>query len=79
MTVQFFYAGQERKLVPGAEHTSCTVEVMSLHKEVDVAVIDEIQVTRKKDALIAYGIKTFMSDVQYPLVRGLLDCFVCLV
>ena len=31
-------------MVPGAQHTSCTVEMASLSQEVDVAVIDEIQV-----------------------------------
>lgn len=37
-------AGQERKLVPGAMHTSCTIEMANLGRRVDVAVIDEIQV-----------------------------------
>lgn len=35
--------GQEKKLVPGAEHTACTVEMIHLQKQVDVAVLDEIQ------------------------------------
>lgn len=35
--------GQERREVPGARHTACTVEMMNLEKLVDVAVIDEIQ------------------------------------
>jgi len=35
--------GQERRMVPGAEHTACTVEMVGLNKRVDVAVIDEIQ------------------------------------
>jgi hypothetical protein len=29
--------------VPGAEHTSCTVEMVAMQRRVDVAVIDEIQ------------------------------------
>jgi hypothetical protein len=37
-------AGQERKEVPFAEHTACTIEMTNLNKRVDVAVIDEIQV-----------------------------------
>lgn len=35
--------GQERREVPGARHTACTVEMMNLERLVDVAVIDEIQ------------------------------------
>ncbi|KAK9853646.1 hypothetical protein WJX84_009241 [Apatococcus fuscideae] len=35
--------GQERKLVPGSSHSSCTVEMANLNKPVDVAIIDEIQ------------------------------------
>ena len=38
-------AGQERKLVPGSAHSSCTVEMANLNRPVDVAVIDEIQVS----------------------------------
>jgi ATP-dependent RNA helicase SUPV3L1/SUV3 len=29
--------------VPGAEHTACTVEMVSMSRRVDAAVIDEIQ------------------------------------
>ena len=35
--------GEERVLVPGAKHTASTVEMMNPGKEVDVAIIDEIQ------------------------------------
>lgn len=35
--------GQERREVPGAQHTACTVEMASTTQSVDVAVIDEIQ------------------------------------
>jgi len=35
--------GQEKQIVPGAEHISCTIEMLSTTKHVDVAVIDEIQ------------------------------------
>lgn len=34
--------------MPGAEHTSCTIETASTQKRVDVAVIDEIQVCISK-------------------------------
>ncbi len=36
-------AGQERREVPGAAHTACTVEMVNMQRRVDVAVIDEIQ------------------------------------
>lgn len=35
--------GEERTLIPGAQHTASTVEMMHAGREVDVAVIDEIQ------------------------------------
>ncbi|PSC71656.1 ATP-dependent RNA helicase mitochondrial [Micractinium conductrix] len=35
--------GQERREVPGAHHTACTVEMVSMQRRVDVAVIDEVQ------------------------------------
>ncbi len=28
--------------VPGAQHTSCTVEMASFHERLDVAVVDEV-------------------------------------
>ena len=35
--------GQERREVPGAAHTACTVEMASARREVEVAVVDEVQ------------------------------------
>ncbi|KAL4457773.1 hypothetical protein ABPG75_012638 [Micractinium tetrahymenae] len=35
--------GQERREVPGAAHTACTVEMVNMQRRVDVAVLDEIQ------------------------------------
>jgi ATP-dependent RNA helicase SUPV3L1/SUV3 len=40
--------GQERRDVPGALHTACTVEMASLVHRVDVAIIDEIQMIGDK-------------------------------
>ena len=37
-------AGQEKKLVPGATHASCTIEMTNMLRRVDVAVVDEVQV-----------------------------------
>lgn len=36
--------GQERKEIPFAQHTACTIEMTNLQRRVDVAVVDEIQV-----------------------------------
>jgi ATP-dependent RNA helicase SUPV3L1/SUV3 len=35
--------GQERKDVPFANVTSCTIEMLDVNQQYDVAVIDEIQ------------------------------------
>lgn len=35
--------GEEKRLIPGATHTSSTIEMCQLSKVIDVAVIDEIQ------------------------------------
>ena len=35
--------GQEKRFVPGATHASSTLEMVSMTKDYDVAVIDEIQ------------------------------------
>lgn len=41
--------GQEKREVPGATHTSCTLEMVSLHKHYDVVVIDEIQMIADRE------------------------------
>lgn len=41
--------GEERDLVPGAQHTACTVEMMNPNQQVAVAVIDEIQMLQDED------------------------------
>jgi ATP-dependent RNA helicase SUPV3L1/SUV3 len=41
--------GQERRVVPGATHASSTMEMVSVTKEYDVAVIDEIQMIGDMD------------------------------
>lgn len=44
MMIEFWISGQERRIVPGAEHTSCTIEMLDTANRVDVAVVDEVQV-----------------------------------
>lgn len=36
--------GEEQKLLQGARHMACTVEMVPVDTRVDVAVVDEIQV-----------------------------------
>ncbi|EFC48221.1 ATP dependent RNA helicase [Naegleria gruberi] len=35
--------GQERRIIPGANHVACTIEMADLNEVYDVAVVDEIQ------------------------------------
>jgi len=41
--------GEERVIMAGAKHTASTIEMMNANKEVDVAVIDEIQMLQDPD------------------------------
>jgi ATP-dependent RNA helicase SUPV3L1/SUV3 len=41
--------GEERVLMPGAQHTASTIEMMNPSKKVEVAVIDEIQMLQDPD------------------------------
>lgn len=36
--------GQEKKIVPFAQHSACTIEMANLSQSFEVVVIDEIQV-----------------------------------
>jgi ATP-dependent RNA helicase SUPV3L1/SUV3 len=38
------HTGQERQVLAGARHVSCTIEMINTAKQWDCAVIDEIQV-----------------------------------
>lgn len=48
------YTGQERREVPTGTHTSSTLEMVSVDKEYDVAVIDEIQMIADRDRGFAW-------------------------
>ncbi|BDA46196.1 ATP-dependent RNA helicase SUPV3L1, mitochondrial [Coccomyxa sp. Obi] len=73
--------GQERKELPFAQHTACTIEMTNLAKRVDVAVIDEIQQigddargwawTRALQGLSANEIHMCGDGSALPLVRSL--------
>lgn len=38
------FSGQEQRIIPGAEHTACTIEMLDTNNRIDVAVMDEVQV-----------------------------------
>ena len=41
--------GQEKKLIPGSTHISSTVEMVNIHRQYDVVVVDEIQMIADRD------------------------------
>ncbi len=41
--------GEERDLMPGAQHTASTIEMMNPNKSVEIAIIDEIQMLQDPD------------------------------
>lgn len=61
--------GEERVLIPGARHTACTVEMMHPGKEVDVAVIDEIQMLQDESRGYAWTAALIGAPAK--------DVFVC--
>eukprot|EP00803_Ostreobium_quekettii_P007030 evm.model.scf_827.5 EVM.evm.TU.scf_827.5 scf_827:49902-60555(+) len=73
--------GQEQKQVPGARHTSCTVEMARLQRRHDVCVIDEIQCledeqrgfawTRALQGIPANEVHLCGDQSALPLVRQL--------
>ena len=44
--------GQERQMLAGARHVSCTIEMVSTTKQWDCAVIDEIQVSSQSTSMV---------------------------
>lgn len=74
--------GEERVMVPGAQHTASTIEMLNPQKPVEVAVIDEIQMLQDPDrgsawtaALIGVPAKTVYicgsEAVTQPCLRAL--------
>lgn len=73
--------GQERKQVPFAKHVSCTIEMANVSKQVEVAVVDEIQMiadesrgwawTRALCGLPAKELHLCGDPSALPLVREL--------
>ncbi len=50
------HTGQERQVLAGAKHVSCTIEMINTAKQWDCAVIDEIQVRQLASVLSTHDI-----------------------
>lgn len=76
--------GEEHKVVdPDAKHLSCTVEMLSFYKRIDVAVIDEVQMISDPErgngwvnailGLAAHEIHLCGEETAVPVVQALLQ------
>ncbi len=71
---------QEKKLVPFANHVSCTVEMVDVNMPVDVAVVDEIQMIGDQSrgwawtrALMGVPVRMTARLLVCQLARALFD------
>lgn len=62
--------GEERILMPGAQHTASTIEMMNPAKRVEVAVIDEIQMLQDADRGSAWTAALIGVPAQQVFVCG---------
>ena len=60
--------GQERKKVPFARHSACTIEMANLATPVEVAVVDEIQVGGRRGQREEGGGEAGAVDDRQPVV-----------
>ncbi len=62
--------GEERQLIPGAQHTACTVEMMNPNHHVDVAIIDEIQMLQDESRGYAWTAALIGAPAKEVFVCG---------
>ncbi len=63
------HTGQEKQVLAGAKHTSCTIEMVNTTKQWDCAVIDEIQVRKHQiSELLAYCAAFSCTDCMFWLI-----------
>jgi ATP-dependent RNA helicase SUPV3L1/SUV3 len=62
--------GEERIIIPGAMHTASTIEMMKPEKQVDVAVIDEIQMLQDPDRGSAWTAALIGAPARQVFVCG---------
>lgn len=68
------HTGQERQVLAGAKHVSCTIEMINTAKQWDCAVIDEIQVRQLAFVLSTHGIH--MLQIKH---HGAVCAFVAII
>ncbi len=56
-------------MIPGAEHTACTIEMLDTAKRVDVAVVDEVQVDSQSEGVSAGLLSVIYSSLRYKLLK----------
>ena len=62
--------GEERVIILGAQHTASTIEMMNPNKQVDVAVIDEIQMLQDPDRGSAWTAALIGAPARQVFVCG---------
>jgi len=62
--------GEERVLIAGAQHTASTIEMMNPNKQIDVAVIDEIQMLQDPDRGNAWTAALIGAPARQVFVCG---------
>ncbi len=66
--------GEERQILPGAEHVACTVEMAHTSRVVDVAVVDEAQMLADPDRGAAWTAAIMGIPAREVIVLGAPDC-----
>lgn len=66
--------GEERHIIPGANHICCTVEMAHTSRIVDVAVIDEAQMLADSDRGAAWTAAIMGIPAREVIVLGAPDC-----
>ena len=62
--------GEERVLMEGAQHTASTIEMMNTGKQVEVAIIDEIQMLQDTDRGSAWTAALVGAPAQQLFICG---------
>ncbi len=66
--------GEERHIVPGAQHVACTVEMANTGRIVDVAIVDEAQMLADPDRGAAWTAAIMGIPAREVIVLGAPDC-----
>ncbi|MDT7951390.1 MAG: helicase-related protein [Acetobacteraceae bacterium] len=66
--------GEERHIVPGAQHVACTVEMANTGRIVDVAIVDEAQMLADPDRGASWTAAIMGIPAREVIVLGAPDC-----